>query len=595
MAKEKTSEKKKGGAINLPKGIDVDDVKKKIAHEKKVALKYQKRRHNPWLEIYELFRNIIRVNRLTQRQAINVPLMKETIKAKGAKINEAPEIYLESLSGDMDKEIMINALWQKTAEDNQFNLQDRADKKQELLYGRSHMMLNATRNGIEIETKDIYEVLIDPKTKPYDIETARYVVLTNMFKPLDEIVGDSKYDKEARKELKDDSEGNKTSGTASNSETYKAQLNAKNERLKSVGVDNVQDIEGYDTIISLDGHITHIWDKDLKKHVRYYIVMANDKTMLRADTLQKTIGMDEYPVEGWAEDMELADYWSDGTGDLIRVPNKTVNSWISQYMENRTLRTFGMNFYNSKIKGFSPSTFQPKPFGWYPLPGKPSEVFEKVDVPEISGTLNDIQYIIGMAEKASATGAIDKGALEAQKRTLGEIEIAVGNAMQVTNDMTLYYQTARKHLVEKWYKMMLGTIDEGEEITLYKKNADGKSVEKKVTKEDWVDPKGYRVVVGNQSERLINKTDEVSRLLAVKAQFPNNGALNKAVQKRMIQIVDLEPHELEEIEKEEAENIEAQSRGDIPVPENAEGANETLKALSNKGETELSNPQDGLT
>ena len=590
MAKEKTS-----SAINLPKDTKIEELKKKIAHEKKVALKYQKRRHNPWIEIYELYRNIVRVNRLTQRQAINIPLMKETIRAKGAKINEAPDVYLESRSGDMDKEIIINSLWEKTADDNSFELQDRADKKQELLYGRSHMMLNPTRNGIEIETKDIYEILIDPKTKPYDIETARYVVMTNMFRPLDEILADDKYDKDAKQELKEDFEGNKTTGTTSNSDIYKQQLKAKNERLQSVGVENVKDIEGYDKVANLDGHITHIWDKEIKKYVRYYIVMANDKVMLQADTLMDTIGMDEYPVEGWAEDMELADYWSDGTGDLIRVPNKTINSWISQYMENRTLRTFGMNFYNSKVKGFSPTTFQPKPFGWYPLPGKPDDVFKKVDVPEIQGTLNDIQYIVGIAEKASATGAIDKGAVEDQKRTLGEIEIAVGNALQVTNDMTLYYQTARQKLVEKWYKMMLGTIDDEEEITLYKKNAEGNLVETTVTKDQWADPKGYNVVVGNPSERLINKTNEVSRLLAVKAQFPNNAPLNKAIQKRMIGIVDLQPHELEEIEKFEAEQIEAQARGLEPVPENAKNANDTLKALSNRGGVETNPQAGGLT
>ena len=144
-------------SINLPEGQNIENVLSKITHEMSVAMIYQKRRHSAWNETYSLYRDIVVVNRLTQRQSINIPLMKETIKAKGSKINEKLDIYLKSKSGNMDKEITINEVWKQAAEDNLFSLQDRADKKQELLYGRSHIMLNPTSKGIKIETKDIYE------------------------------------------------------------------------------------------------------------------------------------------------------------------------------------------------------------------------------------------------------------------------------------------------------------------------------------------------------------------------------------------------------------------------------------------------------
>lgn len=536
--------------INLPENIDRDKLIEKLKHEKKVALKYQKRRHAPWADIYELYRNITRVNRLTQRQPINIPLMKETIKTIGSKINEDTDIRLEDKAGDLDKEIIVNALWTSAAEANNFELLDRVDKKQEQLYGRSHFVLNVDPSKdipVTIDVADVYELLVDPKTKPWDIDTARYTIKTNIYKPLDEILTSDAYDSEGKGKLKLSAERTK-------SDMYKKQLQAQNMRLQTLGVENVQDLEGYDKIVSLDGHTTFLWDKSIKQYQRYYVVIANDDIILRADTLVNTIGVDFLPYEGWADDLEITDYWSDGTGDLILVPNKTINSWISQYMENRTLRSFGMNFYDSSIEGFTPATFQPRPWGWYPLPGKPADVYSNVQIPSLDGTLQDIQFIVNVAEKASATGAIDKGAVEDVKRTLGEIEIAVGNATRRTNDMAVYYEHCRKRLVDKWYKMMEANA-EGD-ITLYKKGGDGRVQGNTVTRDQWVSEKGYAVSITNKGQRLAQGIDEIQRLKVVQAEFPMNKALRKAVQKRLIAMVDLAPQEVAEIQEEEVRNME---------------------------------------
>ena len=536
-------------AINLPANIDADKLLEKLKLEKKVALKYQKRRHGAWADIYELYRNIIRVNRLTQRQPVNIPLMKETIKTIGSKINEDTDIRLEDKAGDLDKEIIVNALWTATAELNNFELLDRVDKKQEQLYGRSHFVLNIDHTKdipITIDVADVYELLVDPKTKPWDIDTARYTIKTNMYRPLDEILTSDKYDPAAKGKLKDMG--------AVNSDTYRKRMQAQNQRLQSLGIENVQDMEGYDKVIALDGHTTYLWDKQLRQYQRYYVVVANEEIILRAETLLNAIGVDFLPYEGWADDLEITDYWSDGTGDLILVPNKTINSWISQYMENRTLRSYGMNFYDSTIEGFTPTTFQPRPWGWYPLPGKPADVYSNVQIPALDGTMQDIQFIVNIAEKASATGAIDKGAVEDVKRTLGEIEIAVGSAMRRTNDMAVYYEHARKRLVDKWYKMMEANVDG--KITLYKKGADGRLAENTIERDQWVSDKGYQVSITNKGQRLAQGIDEVQRLKVVQAEFPMNKALRKAVQRRLISMVDLSPQEVADIQEEEVRNAE---------------------------------------
>lgn len=552
--------------INLPNGIKPEDLKEKLAHEKSTAIKYQKRRHDNWNETYELFRDIVRVNRLTQRQAINIPLMKETIRTMGSKINEITDIHLTDRGGSPDKDIVANQIWQTALENNNMVILDRVDKKQEMLYGRSHMSLNIDNTKdipITIGVEDIYELLVDPKTKPHDIETARYLVKTEIYKPLQEILTSERYDRTAVAELREKMSKKKKGGKTP--KWYQNQQKKKNERLEALGIDDVESLEGYEQIVALDGHFTLLWDKKAKEFVRYYVIVANEDVILSADTLKKTIGVNFYPFEGWADDVEITDYWSDGVGDLIRVPNKTINMWISQHMENRTLRSFGMNFYNSKIKGFKPQTFQPKPFGWYPLPGNPKEVYQRVDIPPLEGTLNDVQFITQIAERASAMGAIEKGAVEDVKRTLGEIEIAVANAQERTNDIQPIYQNKDKRLATKFFAMLEANMPEGKKIPLYKKAYDGSIAKKEVTRKDWVSEEGYEIEAGSARQRLVEKTDEIVRMKAVKQEFPENPPLNKAIQKRMVGLIDLTPNEIEEIQEYERQKIEAIAKGQQEV------------------------------
>ncbi len=59
-------------------------------------LKFRERRHPQWTENYELYRDTVITNCLTQRQSVNVPFMKETIKTILANIDDAPAWYLRT-------------------------------------------------------------------------------------------------------------------------------------------------------------------------------------------------------------------------------------------------------------------------------------------------------------------------------------------------------------------------------------------------------------------------------------------------------------------------------------------------------------------
>lgn len=557
--------------VKLPKGTEPETLLQKFNKEKEIAVNYQKRRHKFWQEIYELYRNVVRLNRLTQRQAITMPLMKETIKSLLAKIGNAPYVDFKSKSGNLDKEIIMNALAQKKLDDCDFNLLDKVDKKQELLYGRSHMGLTLNDGKVGVEVIDIYDLLVDPNTRPNDIETARYIIRTNIYRSLNEIKADDRYDKKCREELSE----------TKITEADKKQVQARNNRLRSIGVGNVDEILGYEKVVAVDEWYTMVWDKAKKEYVRYYVVIADNKKILRAEPLEDVYGVEFYPFEGWASDLETSDYWSDGVGDLILTPNKTINIWISQHMENRTLRTFGMNYYNSTVgEGYKPQTFTPTPGAYIPVPGNPREVFQRIEIPELSGSLQDIQFVVNFAEKASATGAITKGAVEDVKRTLGEIEIAVANANEITNATEDYYNTSRKRLLEKWYQMIVANPQSDK---LYKENRDGELKELETSdngEASYVDEKGYEIRVDNIASLTNDKTREIQNLFGLKQQFlPNNKALNKILTKKYASFVKITPQELSEIQEEEEQNAE---RGLQQQVEQVQQAQQQLQAGNNQ-------------
>mgnify|MGYP001610695538 CR=1 FL=1 len=83
----------KGGKVS-------DALMDKLNKEKETALGFQKRRHEEWTDNYQLYRNKVNTNRLTQRQAVTIPLMKETLKTILSKIDDPPTITFKDKDGE---------------------------------------------------------------------------------------------------------------------------------------------------------------------------------------------------------------------------------------------------------------------------------------------------------------------------------------------------------------------------------------------------------------------------------------------------------------------------------------------------------------
>lgn len=110
---------------------------------------------------------------------------------------------------------------------------------------------------------------------------------------------------------------------------------------------------------------------------------------------------------------------------------------MSQLVENRNMRNFGMKFYNAKTAaGWTPADYSPAPFAFFGLPGKPSEFLQRVEVPELSESLDEMQFLIGMAERATAATGIEKGAGTENQITLGEVNLLASKAMNRISDIS---------------------------------------------------------------------------------------------------------------------------------------------------------------
>jgi len=546
---------------------EYDQLTHKLKTEREVGIAYQKRRHDQWDDNYTLYRDFVHINRLTQRQAVNVPLMKETIKTLLAAIDDPPDIYFKNLDNDVEAEYVLNEYWLYEYTRVDMEGLDIQDKKNVLLYGRSFMKLNFFESKFAPEVLDPYDIVVDSKMKPGNLDSARFLTHQNIYKPLQDIMNNDKYTTKGKKMLSQLMFSKQ--GLVLGGENQKA-LEQKIERLESLGANEQRKIEdilaGSDIIVSLTEHYTMQWNKKTKKFEKYVIVVAQDNIILYEETLKKTLGVDFWPFVTWASDLDVSDVWTDGEADIVRVINKVLNAWISQGTENRTLRNWGMRYYDT-TKGFNPQSFTPEPWGWYPIPGNPNEIVKDMEIQSMSDALPEMDFLIRLIEKATATPATEKGVAEKKQITLGEVELIVGKATERVKGMAKFYRRARRELADKWYKIVEANVAPSQTMKLFKTSFKGNIFEREVSRRDWKSKAGYKVQVTSSSEQEEEKAIGIQRLLAIKAQFPDNPVLQKTLEKRLLEIADLTPEEIKEIMAfEEQKTQQALAPPPLPAP-----------------------------
>ena len=534
----------------------------RLLAEKKRAFDFQSRRHEEWDDNAELYRNKTKTNRLTQRQSVAIPLMKETIKTLGSKIDDPPSIEWQEKAGDLAKSMILQAVWDDDY--RRLNLEgvDAQDKTTVLLYGRGFKKLNWADGELAVYPLDVYDVTIDPLVNPLFLETARFIIHQNIMRPLREILEDGRYSAEGKRRLKQYLDSKSTIiQSDENRKTWEARL----ERLRDVGVEtpNAALFAAGDTIVNLTEHYTNTWENG--RFVRRVIVYAENTVELLNEPLKNLLGVDFWPFVTWGEDTLSNDFWSDGPADLVRNPNKVLNVWFSQLVENRTIRNFQMHWYDATVQGYTPQTYEPGPGRMLPAPGDPSKTIMPVNIQGLDETLQAIDFVIRLVERGTAATAIEKGVAEKKQITLGEVQTLVSRAAERTIAMQKFYRRSWEELAMKW--LALTEVNGGASSrTLTKMGRDGRLWPKTIVPADWKSAKGFLPLVRSTSEQEAEQAKTIQKFTLLLTQFPNNPVLKRIAQKRMLEVLDLTPEEMRQVEEAQRQQDEiAQQVEQLPL------------------------------
>lgn len=511
------------------------------------ASEIQKRRHPEWYENYQLYRLKVQTNRLTQRQSVNIPLMKETIMT-GLSKQDFIDLIFASKNQDVQSEIEFNEYWRYTADNNRLEVQDEQDSKQEALYGRSFMKLGIVDGAIAISVEDPMDITIDRFADPANIDgTANFMEHRHIFRSWSYIKGNKMYDPEAIKVLEAQLNGQESGTAENNQEMYDTTRDTYN-KLRAVGEgDPNNDMLG-DVFVELkEQYIKKLDPKDGKHHI-FIRVVANNVTIF-AERLLDYLGVDFFPFVTWASDVDRTDIWSDGVADIVRIPNKVLNAWFSQLVENRTLRNLGMYFYDATAdETWVPQTYDPIAWGWYGVAGDPNKVVKRMDIPDLSESLDEMQFVIGNVERATASTAIEKGVPQAGDMTLGEIKIITANAQQRLTSANKLRKVARIELGKKFESIVLANKDILKPVKRFKKGFDGKMYSATIDPSKFPTEEGFDCDVFIMADKKANDMANIQKMQGVLSMFPSNAPLKTIVQKRALSIIDdLTPEEKDEI------------------------------------------------
>lgn len=545
-----------------------------LNNNKRTGFNYREPRHEPWREIYELYNDKVTINRLTQRQSVDVPLMKTTLRTLLKDIDDMPVIQFENLNNDKQAEVFQNEYWDKTLKDNNAEIQDVVDKKQDFFFGRTFDSWQIEDGRIIFDIEDPEDILVDRYVNPYNLNSSRFLIHTHIFKPLSSLKRNKEYD---QKEVAKLEEFFKSKLGIIKAKDNENSLQEKNKKLAEMGITDMDDPVLGETYVELTMHDVFRdkgtkWKDNIdgKEYTTeedqiIHFVEAEEQTTLMKKPQEKIIGVtkdhwwrNHYRYHSWGDDVDKQYFWTGGMGDIVLVPNKVLNTFFSQEVERRTLSNFGMHYYDASIKaeGFMPNTFNPVPWGWYPVPGKPTDVLMKVDMGGEPGTVEYNEYITQFVEKATGATPGMQGVNPPSGTPLGTTQIVEAEAKARTQGMSKFYTHVWEQRAMTFLKLIEAAPDKIDAVKIYKKGRNTNDIfEREISPKDWMTEAGYQVKVWSQDEKKANDTDSLNKTMATLQLMPGNPKLLEVVQRKSLELADLTPEEITDIMAFEKEKL----------------------------------------
>jgi hypothetical protein len=532
---------------------------------KQDGYKYRERRQDDWTENYTLYRDKVTTNRLTQRQSVNLPLMKQHLRVLLNNIDDMPVLYFQNLDNDKQKEVFQNEYWKWTAEQNRMEILDIVDKRQDLFFGRTFDQWQIIDGAIKMSIIDPEDILVSRYVNPTDLHTSRFLIHTHIFVPLSSLKLNKDYDPHEVAELE--------KWYATDIGLIKAaenvdSLQRKNEKMVALGLVDVNNPVLGETYVELTMHF--LWrdgEKDAEKQMMakqiFLYIEADNHCILLKKPLEDVIGVTKdhfwrthFPYNSWADDIDMQDFWTDGVADIVRTPNKVLNAWFSQMVENRTLRNLNMQVYDGTKEGFTPSTYNPSAWGWFAVPGKPSEVYQQMEVADLSDSIDEITMVTQMIEKATGATSTLQGAQTENKITLGEVQLALGEAKDRVKGISKFYTQVWKDRGEMFLKLIEAAPEKLDAVKIYKKGKNTDNIySRQIEPADWMTELGYSTKVWSQDEKDTQDTKQLEKLNAVRSLFPGNMKMDEITKQKALEFAGVQPDDINAIMEEEQRNM----------------------------------------
>lgn len=539
--------------------------------EKEESVLFKDRRVNQWNENYTLFRDKVSINRLTQRQAINLPVIRESIQSWISKIDEAPKLKFEARgvsNSNKDGEIVLNEMWDFYYDKLGLDILDNMEKKIVGLQGRGFKKWGWSAGEIFCDLIDPFDIDIDIRANPLDINgTAKYVIQKNIFRPLRWVLANPKYSDKGKQELKQYLDSKSGLIAAANT---KEEYDKRMKRLRLLGVSNYDDFNASDVVVDINESYKLIWNEEEKKFVRHLIVIASDCTVLYNEPLKKAQGITRIPIVSWASDPDMNDIWSDGIADNVRTVNKVINMYTSQDLENRTYRNFGMYFFDTKNGTFQPRAFTPAPFGMYGVPGKPTDLVQQMRIEPLGDTSAQIQFLKDLIQSSVAQTPTERGVNTNKNTTLGEVQLQFQQSQTRNEVVAKNYRKAWKESGTLFYELL--NANSSGSITLYKKGGNGDYKAKEISSSDWQNPAGYECKVMLKEEQDKNSDFDLKKIAYVRQSFQDNPVAQKIAKRKELELLDWSQDDIDkvmEVYDQPQQVMPPQQTGQIPqVPTN---------------------------
>jgi hypothetical protein len=523
---------------------------------------YKKRRIPEWDENYSLNRGRVQLNRLTQRQTVMLPVMKYALNTLRKDIDDAPNLHFNNLDNDAQQEVYYNESFKQYMKDAKAVIKDIHDKNNAMLFGRTFKKLNICDGKFDFDVVEAIDMGVDRYGDKAKLDAHRSLYQKHIYRAISQLEKMDGWDQKEVERLR--------TYYASEEGLIKSARNAeemadKNQRLQELGVPDVNDPVLGETIVELSEYYYYDEDDAHEGEILHVTVRAEDSYNLFKAPLCEVLGdtvddfwHNHFPYVTWGVDPDATDFWCDGIADVLRMICKIINSWFSQEVENRTLATMGMNFYDSTNKAFVPQTFQPIPFGFYPVPGDPNKVLKSVFPQQLTSNMDGINFLMQIAEKASAATAANQGTVEKGTVTLGEVQLAIANAKDRVKALAVFYNDSWEEFGLKYIKILEGSahlLDDHEVIK------QGKTTTKKYSKiispADWGRLHKYSCEIKTVTDKTQEDIEAIQKLQAGKQFFTNNQKFDEILKRKAAEFSGLNAEEVEQVMDIERKNYEA--------------------------------------